>query len=499
MRSSFFVLAVAGLFSLFLVQTGCTKFDTTKLGTDLIPVVDNINTFQTELDVNSTQGIFNDTLPVVREDYHALGHIDNDVLFGKTTANIFLQLKPTYYPYVLAPGDVLNGLDSVVLCLSYKGTWGDTLVPQHLEVRKVEDVRFSDSGSTARPLTYAPNFTTLLGSADISIPTLKISKAIGKGLVSDSNQIRIRITNQTYLEELFSADTNRLSTGIPAYLNDSLFRQYFNGLGVIASNSVGNGLMYISLTDPTTRLEIHYKKTNSAGIKDTVFNSLLLAPTSGALYPSSTANNIIRNRTGFPVVTPSTIYNYLQTTPGSFINVDVPGLSAFRDTDRIINRAYLQVEQVPDNLLQDSLFTPPFFVYADLRTSSLASLYKPVYFDLNPNASYDPDASSGYFPASIDQSYFGGNIKYVPNASGIGRHAIYQLNLTRYLQRMIIKRDENYQIRITAPYAISYPQKAESAQRIEFPNLVGFGRVRVGSGTHPTQRMKLVIIWTKPK
>ncbi len=41
---------------------GCTKLDTTTLGGDLIPIVDNVNTFADTLDITATQGIFADEI-----------------------------------------------------------------------------------------------------------------------------------------------------------------------------------------------------------------------------------------------------------------------------------------------------------------------------------------------------------------------------------------------------------------------------------------------------
>ncbi len=487
--------AIAIMAILFLVETGCTKLDTTSLGTELIPAIDNINTFADTFNVISTQGYFNDSSQVTRDDYNALGKISNDPLFGKTTANIFLQLKPTYYPFLLSPADTLLGLDSVVLALSYKGTFGDTTIPQHIEVKKIIDNNFRDSLFKMYPVSYAPAFSTLLGSADVNIPSLKNKVYFAHGKDSATYQIRIKLTDDVFNNALYTADTGITALN-KAFRNDSLFRFAFNGLALLA-NGTGNGLMYIGLTDPNTRLEVHFRKSRN-GIKDTLYSSLRVAPSNGSIVPSVTANNIIRDRTGSPSASPSPDFNYLQTSPGTFVNISIPGLIPFRDTARIIHRATLLVNQVTENPFYDSIFTPPSFLYADLKDSTPVLNYKPLYTDLNPSAFYNPDNALSYFPATVDNNYFDGKLKY-KYENLLGRYATYTLNLSRTIQRMIDKKGYNFDLRLYAPFSISYPQY--NVRNIPYLNQIALGRVRVASGSYPDPklRMKLVVIWSKVK
>jgi hypothetical protein len=92
----FFVIAF-----LFFIW-GCTKLDTTTIGGDLIPEVDNINTFADTLDIISTQGVFDgafkDTTKLTFAENYVVGKI-NDPLMGGTAAALYLQMKPPFYPY----------------------------------------------------------------------------------------------------------------------------------------------------------------------------------------------------------------------------------------------------------------------------------------------------------------------------------------------------------------------------------------------------------------
>ncbi len=495
MASRFFN-ATAAFLLLVAIIVSCTKFDTTTLGTDLLPVVDNVNTFADTLNVVSTQGVDMDTAAVRRDFFHALGHIDNDPIFGKTTGNIYVQLKPTFYPYFLGISmlDTLVAIDSIVVGLNYKGTYGDTTVAQQIQLREVVDNSFRDSSFKNRPTTYAPALSgVVLGSASITPKGLYNKVILRGGKDSVSAQIRIKITDAAFINKVF---TRNNVEGSPknAFYNDSAFRRDFNGLAITSNGISGNGLMYINLTDARTRMEIYYRKTN-AGVKDTAVADLVLARTGGSIFPSANANEIIRNRAGFPASLPSADFNFLQASPGDALKVSIPALNTFKQTNRIIHRAYLQINQVPENPLVDAIFPAPSFAYLDLKDTGTTK-YKPLYFDLNPNSFYSPDQSTGFFPNFINQEYFGGAVK-TKTVNSIGSYSSYELNLSRYIQRMVTTNGINYDLRIRTPFDISYPQY--SSTLIEYSNQIAFGRVRVASGSNPSPelKMKLIVIYSK--
>ncbi|MDQ6755357.1 MAG: DUF4270 domain-containing protein, partial [Bacteroidota bacterium] len=75
----------------------CTKInEATELGGDLIPAVDNVNTFETNLDVQTSYHLFNDTSKNLISDYMALGKI-NDPIFGTTSADVYFNLNSPLY------------------------------------------------------------------------------------------------------------------------------------------------------------------------------------------------------------------------------------------------------------------------------------------------------------------------------------------------------------------------------------------------------------------
>ena len=490
-----------------VVNWGCTKLDTTTLGSDLIPAVDNVNTFSTTLDILSTQGQFQDSFKISKGENNVLGYIGDDPLFGKTEANLFLQLKPGFYPYYFgSAGDTLLGVDSVVLCLSYNGSWGDTTRPQQLSVFKVTDPQFGDSVFQFRKIDYQPAIGASIGTKTIDISRLpKDTIKIGVAKEPVLNQIRIKLDN-AYANELWSKDSTRVGPNNALY-RDSLFRKFNRGFAVKSGGSA-NALMYINLLDSKTRLEIHFRKKNSGtGKLDTVFNSFTLSTIDGAtMIPSATANYIKRDYAGSELANPDPSAIYLQTGPGTFANLRIPGLDTFKNTNRIIHRAQISIEQIPGDVRLDSIFSVPPYMYIDLVDTGSAK-WKPIYYDLNPNIRYDPDDKSGfgYFPntGDIEYGYFGGYARKKNNAVGQSVY-YYDINVSRYVQKTITSKGPNYPMRLFPGFRIQYPQYPNTffpANGLSLNNPLAFGRIKVKSGSFPDPdkkvKMRMTVIWSK--
>jgi hypothetical protein len=498
-------LAITAVTLISLIGWNCTKLDTTDIGSDLLPAVDNVHTFADTLLINSTQSSLFDTAIIGRSDDYALGSITNDPLFGRTTANIYMQLKPPFYPYYFGnPGDTITGaglgIDSVVLCLKYAGFWGDSLLPVGLEVREVNDVIFRDSVYNNNKTSYQPNvFGTFLATKNIDVRTIGNYIKYNNGRDSVNNQIRIKMPS-AWASALFSRDSIKANAANNAFYSDSVYRNFYHGLAVISTGS-GNGLLYASLSDTATKLEVHYKRRNGGKI-DSVYSSLRLNPnfsiTAANAPISNTSNYIKRDRTGFPVSNPASTEHYLQTSPGSFINLNIPALSTFPNS--IIHRAEIIVEQIPTDPVLDEKLSAPNFLYLDLKDTGTTNKWKPIYFDLNTAEVYDPDykTSIPYIAGQIDFQYYGGYRRTKLDAVTGKERKYYTFNISRYVQQIVTDHTRAYDMRLFAPFSFNYPQY--STTFIPFGNNIAFGRVRIGSGsinTNPNYRMKLRIVYSK--
>ena len=485
---------------IIIINWSCTKLDTTDLGSDLLPVVDNVNTFADTLFINAQQKEYDDTTYVLNTDDHALGNISNDPLFGKTTANVYLQLKPNGYPYTFGNLDSLVGMDSVVLCLFYKGYWGDSNVVQTLQVSEVVDNEFKDSIFKNWRVNATPPATGQVVSPPVQVDIRRLGDYMKYAHINDSvkSQIRIKL-NADYAARLYNSDSASTGPGNHAFFSDSVFRKEFNGLAVKAIGT-GNALMYVNLSDTNTKLEVHFRVKN-AGRIDTTYKSFKLSSNDFGVTVrrSSSANSIVRDKAGSPAATPTGNEIYLQTQPGTYAALTIPQLSGY--SNRIIHRAEIIIEQIPDNPFYDSAFVAPNYLYLDLKDTAMVTpvRYKPIYYDLNPNTFYDPDFNTGlpYFPTGgTDFGYFGGFARRKTGPFG-GSIIYYNINISRYVQRMVISHGTNYELRLHPAFLFHYPQ--HSPTYIPFNNSVALGRVRVGSGTNPDYTMRLRIIYSPVK
>ncbi len=533
------ILLVAALaISLLVFGYSCNKLDTTKLGSDLV-TVDNVNTFLAPYDVKTTQGVFldaslnpTDSTVVFKNSNHVLGNV-NDPQFGTTEAAIYVQFKPTFYPFYfggagdtvkgLSPASVV-GLDSIVLCLSYKGVWGDssaTSAPQTFEVRTISSIAtnatFKDRPDTLWGLRYRPpGIGSFLGSAIYTPQKTREYARFGRpsGRDSINNQIRIKL-DTTILGNLFRQDTSALATSTSdAFKSDSLFRERFRGFEIKSTSSSGNTLYYVNLAEANSRLEFHFRKRKS-NVLDTVMQAFQVYPSSNTVFgvKASSSTNYVKRTLAPQVTNPAAKDLYIQSAPGTFVHVEIPGLDALRNQkDKIIHRAYLIVEQ-NDNIVYPQTYTAPAFMYLDIKDSINAippnpQKYKPMYFDLSQRYFYSPDAdgiTQSYHPypqGNVDPGTFGGVA--LQRSDATGNFIRYEFNITRYVQHIVSNNFKNYELRIFAPFNYYYPQ-FETKYVIPFYNQLAAGRVRVGAGAFATpsnnlpRKMRMEIIYSKVK
>ena len=224
----------------------------------------------------------------------------------------------------------------------------------------------------------------------------------------------------------------------------------------------------------------------------------------GTIAASSSMNFIKRDySTGtLPAVNTATNNVFLQTSPGTFSNLNIPGLTGY--SNRIVHRAFLIVEQTPDNAVSDNIYTPPPYLYLDLKDTSLSlpQRYKPVYFDLTNAVPYNPDVTTVnglYHPfpfGNVDIATFGGAAlkRFEPAGNVFYR---YEINLTRYVQHVVTNGYKNYDLRLYAPFNYIYPQYLGTQYIIPFYNPIALGRVRVGTGLNSNHKMRMVVIYSK--
>ncbi|MFN8243123.1 MAG: DUF4270 family protein [Ferruginibacter sp.] len=485
------VLVVISVLVFF--TSGCSKLDTTDVGTDMLPAVDNVHTFLQTFDVNTTQGYINDdTAFVVKAGDHLLGYV-NDPLFGTTEGSIFMQIKPQFFPYYIGryPTDTLLGLDSAVLCLKVKDFWGDSTQPVHLSVYPVFDNAFRDSVIHVFDHNYKPNYTGfLLGSTDVDIRRLPDTVHYTNNRDYSVGLIRIKL-DYNWALQLYHRDSLSGNPANNAFYNDTTYRSFYHGLAVVCDGPKGQALMYVNLADTSTKIEMHYRRTN-VGVKDTTYASFRVITST---YNTSSTANFVKRVRGGASLSPAPGELYIQTgVNGSCANLKIPGLDTFKNC--IIHRAELIIKQIPTNPFVDSALSCPSYLLVDLKDTGANNFYKPIYYDLNPSSLYDPDLvlSSIYWP-DVDHASFGGYPRSTVDNFG-NSIKYFNINISRYVQQLITRHSPNYTLRLYAPYEVYYP-KYTDPYRVGYGNNLCAGRVRIGGGNNVNYKMTVRVIYSK--
>ena len=469
-------LALLSLFSIALLFS-CTKInEATELGDELIPAVDNVNTFDTTLDVQAAYFRYEDSSKHLISENMALGTI-NDPAFGNTTADMYFNLSSTVYgssPFK----DTVEAIDSVVLSVSYRSAYGDTLPSNQITVQ-VSEINSGNGFEDSVLYRYDnPGFTTgpSIASKTFTIPQLRDSLRVGlkRDTAKVANVLRIKFANNVLGQKLASFDT----TANGGYKNDSLFRKKFRGLAIKTTNvsSAIGALAYFNVNDLTnTALLVYYRSRNGA-TKDTVVARFV-----HSTY--SQANSIRRTAGGEYLAKfnqPSSQKLYIQSSPtGSYIGIKIPGLSTF--PNKVIHRAELIAYSVPaDNPAADNILTSPNRLILDHKgeNSNKDSAYM-----------FDNDIQPG-FDGSLDFAAFGGNLRADQS---------YRFKLTRYVQGIVTRGERNDSLRLFAPLRATMYSKT-LRQLISVPNLdfIARGRVVIANSNFPdpNKRLRLRIIYS---
>lgn len=475
MYKSQFKFAIAGSLIFLFFAVGCTKIDTTSIGKDLIPAVDNINTFDTTLSVianNFDPSILCDSIG--RNDLHALGIIANDPLFGKTAANIYVAFKPVAYPFNFKDHDKDSIIiDSVVMVLNYAYSFGDSTVMQKASVY---DLTFNFvADSVYKTCNVLDINQTVLGSK--SYYPYELNDSIHAFRENAKNQLRIPI-DKSIAENWAKNPATTIS--------DSAFTNSSKGFAIVSDDAIsGQALNYFSLKSTSTRLSI-YVRSSKANVKDTSVIDFPMTNFSGQ------ANSIIRTRgnseitqhVSQPVGGDEEIY--IQTSPGNYGEIKIPGLTGL--SNRVIHRAELIMDQEYSGTTLDQLFSTPSRLYIDTQDSS--GTYIPIPCDINALAVSTGLASlDGFSKKAIDA-----------NGNSISR---YTFNITRYVQNLVTNPGNvNGKLRLRAPYYVSYKKSyIDRCNQVIAPfglgvNVIANGRVKLSGTNNRASAMRLHIVYS---
>lgn len=180
---------------------------------------------------------------------------------------------------------------------------------------------------------------------------------------------------------------------------------------------------------------------------------------------------------------------YIQTNPGSYALLSIPGLSGL--SNRVINRAELIVDQVYSPNTFDNIFAPPVNLYLDARDSTISpDSYIPIPCDFNATELQNNFANLGGRRKQATDN----------NGNAIGE---YVFNISRYLQSVVTKKKDNLSLRLSAPYYVKYTTSYTDNCGLNIPLLPPFirnniadGRVKINGTNNSPTRMRLRIVYS---
>ncbi len=486
MKNSNFALSfLAIITSVAILFSSCKKLnESTELGGGLIPPVDNINTFETYLDVITDNKLFQDTTKVYFGDNLGVGHISNDPEFGATHANAYFNIGSpyfanatntnpnTFYPFINKDS---VAIDSVILSLSYSTFYGDTNSFQTIRVFEIAQTPgFIDTILYKYDTTDFQTTGAQLGSKSFQIKSLKDSvlHIRKKDTTKLANVIRIPLQNQLGVR-LAGYDTSNTSNG--GYRTDSIFKTLFKGLAIKADNS-GNALTYIIPADATkTKLIVYFRVTKN-GIKDTTFTEFYHQTNGQANVIKRTAANGWASYLSNGL--PSDDKIYLQSIPGSYASLKIPALDTFKNA--VIHRAELVLNPLRSN--QDGIFVQPQGLFLDRINATADTAFT---FDT------DMDVQATGFDFTYNFTSFGGGLK---------SDSTYRFNISKYVQDIITLKKTNHTLRLFAPLrTFVYSSRFGRKSQMYITTQPAYGRVVLGGGNYAVtgKRLRLRVIYSK--
>jgi hypothetical protein len=474
------VIASTFLFLSSLIFVSCKKInEATELGGNLIPAVDNINTFEASLETETKNFLLIDTTVLFFGDEVAVGNY-NDPEFGKTEAAAYFNISSgVYLKHPFINKDAVT-IDSVVLSLGYKAGYGDTLSNQTIEVFELSpSATLNDTAFYKYKDEDFPTTGTPLGSKAFSINSLKDSVLIVHNKVTQkvANVLRIRLNNSLG-SRLASYDTTNTSNG--GFYNDSIFQTLFKGLAVKASAS-GSALTYFDVFDTSkSKLVVYFRATKDGKIDTANANFYHLSVNYVSItHPAGVANIVKRTPAGnwASYLANANLKDdklYIQSSPGSYGNIKVPALATM--ANKVVHLAELLIYRLPS--AQDNIYTDPPLLYLDKISNAKDTAFL-----------FESDQTIG---SSGEVNYLGGTLK---------KDNSYRFNITRHVQGILTRKEPNLDLRLYAPLRTNLVVKNNlQANKItvDGSNRIANGRVVLAGGNYsdPNLRLRLRVVYS---
>ena len=416
MKDRYFGLKnLTGAILLFsVVVCGCKQGDQT-LGINLLPGVKILDTRYHQEKASITTSIFTDTkIRVDRPTYNLLGSF-NDPIFGRTDASFAAQFRLPYHPDYAATASI----DSIVLRMTYKKIYGDTISSQTFQV-------FEMAGDLNYDAKYLSSFniknlasSTLIGTGHF-IPKFRTDS-----LQTDTTEQVIRVPlNKSFGSNLLGIDSLKMTS------NDD-FLKIFKGL-FISSTPINRRGTLVSVNATASMVVLYYHDAAS----DTLGFAYRVTANSANVASYVHDYSLARFYTNLNKEINTDSLIYVQPTGGIKSKILVPSFTTWKDSaNYAINKATITFHA--DTIMSDyRRYAMPDRLY--LTLDSLGTEIFPA----------DSQLSSTYYGGFYDATT-----------------ATYTFNVTQHLQQIIAGTKQNY------PFYLVQSERNFSARRVVLKGL----------------------------
>jgi len=457
------ILAVAFVFS------SCKE--NTILPSSLVPAVDNIYTFATDTTTLLTHNVLQDSLLTggirgsVRVSnspslYHALGTITSDPVFGKTHASFHVEVLPPVpnFAFKTNATGTNRTIDSIVLAIPYKGSYGDTLNNSTQTFKVYRSLKQFSRDSAQYDFTRdSADHSKLLASKTVNFRTMATDSPL-VGTVKLQPQVRFNLAS--WFADSLQAQVDSGVNGAAA--DFSKYLDWWRGFSVESDSNSGSTLGYFDTYN--TRMYIYYRYTNSNNQADTTVDVFAFDPNYCNRF-----NTIIRNYNG-TLAKQSLNTNapagdsvlFVQTEPGIVTMVEFPYLAQHDNV--VVNKAELVLTAVS-----------PYYSWVDTFLFGVSPRMQVLSSDI-----YGNDAILGEY-ATFGAGFVDGK-RSVYSENGVNMIQ-YKFVMTQTIQKLISQKNTNFRLKIIGTSA-GLPASYRTLLR--------------GSGSLATSfRPKLNLIYTK--
>jgi hypothetical protein len=408
------------------------------IGYDLHNTDEQFKTYFTDTTTVLTSTVLVDSIPTSGTNYLMAGRYVDDRL-GKITGKSFFQLGLTDNTISLGDAPIF---DSLVFMLDYAYSYGDTTQTQQLSVyqltKKLDETQ-----------TYYNSDQVAYESTPLATQAFRASPGKRKPL-------RIRLPDALGQALVMKAVNSTIAT-------NTYFQEYIKGLALVPGESDNAAVLGFRATSDSTVVKLYYHRNESERVNLTYDFKVstgtqrfhqLKADRSGTLL--SSLQRIYQSVDSKETADEA----YVEAGIGLRTRIDFPYLSTFNGLGHIaINSADLVIRPVAKSFGGNTLPPSSLSLYIAYANNRVGSLLSTVYTDLTGTASYVAD--------EVNVLYY------------------YKFPLTSYINTEI-----RNNVRSKEGLFVAVPETIDP---------VTVQRLILGSNQHPSQPLKLELVYTLVK